>query len=222
MKLFKYILIFSLTLTASSYAQEKDNSRTVRDASGGGEKIILGIPASTAKSSPAQPKVARNPGDAGKLNPERANNIPSKTEKRAFGPTEIPKDVYVPKFWDGKDKGNEKLEIAQYLGHIELNTDKLRIECRDFAYVDGDRVRVYLNGVLKKSNVLLDGHYFIIELPLEKGFNKIDIQAINQGVSGPNTAQFIVYDGNGRLVSTKKWNLLTGEAASLSVMRKND
>ena len=57
MKLFKYIMIFSILITSKSYAQEKDSSRTVRDASGGGEKIIIGIPASNAKSSPTQPKI---------------------------------------------------------------------------------------------------------------------------------------------------------------------
>ncbi len=65
MKLFKYIVGFSLVLSYSVHAQEKDSSRTVRDASGGGERIILGIPASNAKNSPSQPKIARNPGDPG-------------------------------------------------------------------------------------------------------------------------------------------------------------
>jgi hypothetical protein len=34
-----------------------------------------------------------------------------------------------------------------------------------------------------------------------KRFNKIDFEALNQGSSGPNTAEFKVYDDKGSLIS---------------------
>ena len=218
----KFFYSTILILTCSlGFSQSKDTLRYIKDGSTGPNKVILGIPASAG----ANAKVSTSPmtpGDPSKLKPETANNIPQKKESSfTFGQQQIPSDVYVPKFWDGKDMSGDQIQTAQYLGRLEVETKTVRIECRDFAYVDGDRIRVYINGKLHRSNVLLDGHYFILELPLNHGYNKIDIQAMNQGVSGPNTAQFVVYDGNNKLISTKKWNLLTGQAATLSVMRKN-
>jgi hypothetical protein len=39
--------------------------------------------------------------------------------------------------------------------------------------------------------------------------------ALNQGDSGPNTAEFVIYDDKGRVVSSKEWNLLTGVKARI-------
>ena len=55
---------------------------------------------------------------------------------------------------------------------------------------------------------------------LEPGFNKIDFQALNQGESGPNTAELHVYDDNGVLVSAHEWNLLTGYKATVIVVKE--
>jgi len=55
-------------------------------------------------------------------------------------------------------------------------------------------------------------------LTLEKGYNRIDFQAINQGLSGPNTAELNLYDANGTLISSKEWNLETGQTATLGVI----
>lgn len=210
------VLLSSYGLCAQ---QKSDTTRVIKDAAKGSDPIIIGIPANQGANARVN-KSPMNPGDPDKLKPPKVNNIPKNDNSFSFAPQPLPKDVYQPKFWNGKDMSNAKIQTTQFLGKIEIETPTVRIECRDFAYVDGDRVRVYVNGKLKKSNVLLDGHFFIIELPLDLGYNQIDIQAMNQGLSGPNTAQFIVYDGNNKLISTKKWNLQTGQAASLSVIRK--
>ena len=56
-------------------------------------------------------------------------------------------------------------------------------------------------------------------MPLVEGINKIEFVALNQGESGPNTAEFQVFDDNGVLVSSKKWNLLTGVTASIILIK---
>ena len=48
---------------------------------------------------------------------------------------------------------------------------------------------------------------------LVQGKNTVEIEALNQGESGPNTAEFIVYDDQGKIISSKEWNLLTGVKA---------
>jgi hypothetical protein len=66
----------------------------------------------------------------------------------------------------------------------------------------------------------LTSGYKSFDVPLSIGFNKIVFLALNQGESGPNTAEFEVYDDNGVLVSSKKWNLLTGVKAIIVVAKE--
>ncbi len=130
-----------------------------------------------------------------------------------------PKDVLVKKFFNGQDVSQRKIRTEIELGKIETNTKNIRIECRDHSYVDGDRVRVMVNEQVIRSNIVLKGGYYVLNIDLKEGFNRIDIQALNQGMSGPNTAEFNVYDGNGFLISAKEWNIQTGYVATLVVLK---
>lgn len=131
------------------------------------------------------------------------------------------KDVKRIKYFNGKDMTNPKVSTSQgqELGKIETTSKKLRIECRDHSFVDGDRVRVYLNERVIYRTVTLVGSYFTINIDLDEGFNRIDIEALNQGSSGPNTAEFIVLDQTGNVIASKEWNMLTGNIATLVVIK---
>jgi hypothetical protein len=129
------------------------------------------------------------------------------------------KDVLVKKYWDGKDISDVKLKTKLELGKLETSTQRIRIECRDHSYVDGDRVRLYVNEQVVRSNIILHGGYYTIDIDLNEGFNRIDIEALNQGTSGPNTAEFRVFDGNGNLLADQEWNILTGYIATLVVIK---
>jgi hypothetical protein len=128
-------------------------------------------------------------------------------------------DVLVQKYWNGQDMNNVKITTELELGKIETDTKTVRIECRDHSYVDGDRVRVSVNNEIIRSNVVLKAGYYMIDIDLSDGFNRIDIKALNQGTSGPNTAEFQVFDGKGNLLASKEWNILTGYVATLIVMK---
>lgn len=103
----------------------------------------------------------------------------------------------------------------QFLGEYRIYTKSVNIMCRDHKFPDGDRVRILLNDEVIAPNVLLTGSYKIIPINLADGINKIDFQALNQGDSGPNTAELIIHDDKGNLVSSKEWNLLTGVKATI-------
>jgi hypothetical protein len=60
----------------------------------------------------------------------------------------------------------------------------------------------------------------MVYLELNEGYNRIDFQALNQGLSGPNTAELRLYDANDNLISSNEWNLLTGQIATLGVIYK--
>ena len=57
---------------------------------------------------------------------------------------------------------------------------------------------------------------YIYDIPL----NKIDFVALNQGSSGPNTAELRIYDDSENLLSANQWNLATGSTATLIIVKK--
>ncbi len=108
----------------------------------------------------------------------------------------------------------------QFLGDFKSNGTHVNIRCRDHEFPDGDLVRVFVNDEIFIPSLLLTSGYKSFDVPLTIGFNKIVFLALNQGESGPNTAEFQVYDDNGVLVSSKKWNLLTGIRATIIVAKE--
>jgi hypothetical protein len=108
----------------------------------------------------------------------------------------------------------------QFLGDFKNNGTLVNIRCRDHEFPDGDLVRVFVNDEIFIPSLLLTSGYKSFDVPLSIGFNKIVFLALNQGESGPNTAEFQVYDDNGVLVSSKKWNLLTGVKAIIVVAKE--
>jgi hypothetical protein len=120
-----------------------------------------------------------------------------------------------------KDKAvAEGLGNDQFLGEITVGAVYVNIAYRDHEFVDGDRVRIFLNGDVVRADVSLNGSFDGFDVPLQKGPNKIVFQALNQGSSGPNTAELQVYDDKGRLVSAKEWLLLTGKKATIVVIQE--
>jgi hypothetical protein len=147
-----------------------------------------------------------------KTDKKRAINFMSQTNKEDA-------DVLVKRSFNGKDMSNVKLTSDYSLGTLHSTSKLVRIEVRDHSLVDGDRIKVYVNEQIINSNIMLNGLYTIIYIDLKKGYNRIDIEAINEGYSGPNTAELKVYDEKGRLLSSQEWNILTGQRATLGVVR---
>ena len=131
-----------------------------------------------------------------------------------------PGDAYVKKLNKEKEKNPNNYLGDAYLGDIATISDAANIVCRDFEYVDGDRVRIMVNDEIVVQNLTLDSSFRGINLKLGEGFNKIDFIALNQGDSGPNTAELRIYDDNKKLISSNQWNLATGAKATLIIVKK--
>ena len=138
--------------------------------------------------------------------------------KRGLAPA-AEKDVLVQKYWNGKDVSVQKLQTSLELGRYETTTERIKIVCRDHSFVDGDRVKLYVNEEVIRRSITLQGGYYVLDIDLKEGFNRIDIEALNQGSSGPNTAEFKVFDDNGNLLAAREWNILTGYVATMVVMK---
>ena len=134
-----------------------------------------------------------------------------------------PGDIYLSKL-KGKSaeagKDPKKYRTNQYMGDYRINSNQARIIFRDHEYPDGDRVRILHNDVVIQPNVLLVERFVGLTVELVPGFNKIDFVALNQGTSGPNTAEVRVYDENGDMTAANQWNLATGVKATYILIKE--
>ncbi|PIF01151.1 MAG: hypothetical protein CR994_03250 [Maribacter sp.] len=126
-----------------------------------------------------------------------------------------------PKVGRSEEQGGSKEKFGdQYLGDIRSDGKYVGIVCRDHEYVDGDRVKISLNGNIIDYNMLLTAGFKGVNVDLEKGFNRLDFEALNEGSSSPNTAQVDVYDDKGNLIYSNKWLLSEGAKATLIITKE--
>lgn len=110
--------------------------------------------------------------------------------------------------------------VDVFLGDIRDNGDFVEIALRDHEYPDGDLIRVYVNDIEVFPRILLHERYSILQVRLAPGFNKLDFLALNQGSSGPNTAEIKVFNDRGHLVGNDRWYMATGVKATYLVVKE--
>ena len=125
-----------------------------------------------------------------------------------------------PKYFTKDKKIAEEFGRDQYLGELRTGSLNVTIMYRDHEYVDGDRVRIYVNGDIVKSSVSLSAGFNGFTFPLQPGFNKVEFQALNQGSSGPNTAELRIFNDEGDVISANQWNLTTGRKAMITIVKE--
>lgn len=108
----------------------------------------------------------------------------------------------------------------QYLGSFKIKTFTSTIRYRDAAFVDGDKIKVYLNGKVIEPEVVMDGDFKGFKIKLENGINRIDFEALNEGFASPNTAELQVFDELGVVVSSSQWNVGTGYKATIILVKE--
>lgn len=161
-----------------------------------------------------------------KVIPPKAD-LPKITAPKVIKKQDIPLDVPKINFMnpDKITKKAENLEVVNYkknqnLGSFKTGSLTAKVRYRDAASVDGDKIRVYLNDKVIEYEVVLDGDFKGFEIKLEKGINKIDFEALNEGFAPPNTAEFQVYDDKGSIISASQWNLGIDFKATLILMKE--
>ncbi len=118
------------------------------------------------------------------------------------------------------NKNINKFKVDQFLGEIRNDGEYVNIILRDHEYPDGDLIKVEVNENIVMPAILLTENAKGFKLDLKSGFNVVDFVALNQGSSGPNTAEIIVYDDQGKLVGTNRWNLATGVKATYIIYKQ--
>ena len=224
----KLTLLFTLLITSSLLAQVD------------GEKKSTAIPAVENKDekkeeTPKPAPILITPNEKPSLTNTSKENIsgikiksptyknPNKQFSMIDNSTLINPSTIFEKKWENQRKEKEiKPEYMsdQFLGDFKSNSTVANILCRDFEYPDGDRVRVYVNDDIFIGDLLLTEGYKSFKVPLVSGINKIVFEALNQGESGPNTAEFQVFDDNDVRISAQEWNLLTGVKATIIIVKE--
>jgi hypothetical protein len=117
-------------------------------------------------------------------------------------------------------KNPNQFRVDQYLGDFRNNGKFVQILLRDHESPDGDLIRIMVNDKEIVPRILLEERFKGVSIDLMPGFNKIDFVALNQGASGPNTAEVRVFDDQGNLVGANRWNLATGVKATYIVVKE--
>lgn len=147
-----------------------------------------------------------------------------KEKPKKFDMREKPNDLMtagdvIKKKWTKDKEVREEFKGDQNLGNVVTQGKFVEVYCRDHEYIDGDRVQIIVNGELVARNITLDAGFQPVLVSLQDGFNSIEFVALNQGTSGPNTAELRVLNEKGEQLAKKEWNLLTGGRAQLIVVK---
>lgn len=141
-----------------------------------------------------------------------------KPDPLEINPEELFKDPNLYK----KDSNSDSIFYRrnQFLGSFKTKTFKSIIRYRDAAFVDGDKIKVYLNDKMIEPEVSLDGEFQGFKIIVAPGVNKIDFEALNEGFASPNTAEFEVYDDKGVIIHASEWNVGTGYKATIILVKE--
>jgi hypothetical protein len=114
---------------------------------------------------------------------------------------------------------NEKFKHYD-LGSLVFNGNFVRVKFRDFSSPDGDMVRIMHNREPIVYQVILEPDYKEIRINLTVGENNLEILALNEGASPPNTAEFEVFDETGKLIFANQWSLMYGEIGEVKIKKE--
>lgn len=208
MRLF-FTILFALLLPAFALAQFDNATKSSTFGSS------FGVTPSKTKSSIFLPE--NSPSSEPDTRPLREEKKIDLTEQTDF----IKKKFEVkPNFLTGEADMKDEYKRGKYFGDFRSKSKFIKVMCRDHEAVDGDRVRIILNDQVVENSIFLSESFKVFFIELQPGFNNLEFLALNQGESGPNTAQFVVVDEFGTVILSDIWNLATGAKASLIVVKE--
>jgi hypothetical protein len=211
----KRLVFFLMWMVGLSLHAQTDFSETPLNIQGKSTNLdIKSTPKGTALKMPSLLEESPNLNMEDSKNNKNIKMLPDRELVQAGHGMKID-----PKVGEKEKKGDIGFYGDMYLGDIKYSGKFVGIICRDHEYVDGDRIKIYANEEVVDPNFLLTGAFKGVNVDLEKGFNKIEFEALNQGSSGPNTAQIDVYDEQGKLLYSNRWNLSTGAKATFIVVK---
>jgi hypothetical protein len=119
------------------------------------------------------------------------------------------------------ERGNLQVPmIDRDLGAFRTKSENINIRSSDFGTIDGDVVSIFRNGRLIVDKHVLKGQVESFKIPLTKGFNKIEIVAIDEGRLRPNTGNFVIIDDLNQTFISDFWYLAKGAKVYAMIIRE--
>ena len=206
--------MFSLMFIGFSYSQDNSNNSSVSPFSSSNSESKNSLLSLKKKENPFLKKLE----EKNKKNFFPDARVKEKRPERFVNSNEF----YLSRLNKQNSESNKninKFKVDQFLGEIRNDGEYVNIVLRDHEYPDGDLIKVQVNEDVVMPAILLTEKAKGFKLELKSGFNVVDFVALNQGSSGPNTAEIIVYDDQGKLVGTNRWNLATGVKATYIIYK---
>ncbi len=207
--------MFAFSIVGYSYSQENSSNSS---------ELNFSSPNSKSENSLLNLKKKDNPFLKKLENKNKKNFFPDSNVKEKKPERFInSNDFYLSRLNRKETESNKninKFKVDQFLGEIRNDGDYVNIILRDHEYPDGDLIKVEVNENIVMPAILLTEKAKGFKLDLNSGFNVVDFVALNQGSSGPNTAEIVVYDDQGKLIGTNRWNLATGVKATYIIYKK--
>ena len=206
--------MFSLMIIGFSYSQDNSNNSSVSPFSSSNSESKNSLLSLKKKENPFLKKLE----EKNKKNFFPDARVKEKRPERFINSNEF----YLSRLNKQNSESNKninKFKVDQFLGEIRNDGEYVNIVLRDHEYPDGDLIKIQVNENTVMPAILLTEKAKGFKLQLKSGFNVVDFVALNQGSSGPNTAEIIVYDDQGKLVGTNRWNLATGVKATYIIYK---
>lgn len=115
---------------------------------------------------------------------------------------------------------NSGLKTDAYWGDYKTKSKYVNIQYRDHGMIDGDLLRVFVNGDIIKPRAYLNRSFDGFQLNLVEGFNTIEFYAINEGSAIPNTAQYRILDDTNSVITGKVWSLAAGVKVTVIIIKE--
>ena len=212
---YRVFLLLSFLIVGYTYSQERSNNSS---------ELNFLSPNTESENSLLNLKKKDNPFLKKLENKNKKDFFPDANVKEKRPERFInSNDLYLSRLNRRETESNKninKFKVDQFLGEIRNDGEYVNIILRDHEYPDGDLIKVQVNENVVMPAILLTEKAKGFKLDLKTGFNVVDFVALNQGSSGPNTAEIIVYDDQGKLVGTNRWNLATGVKATYIIYKQ--
>ena len=206
--------MFSMMFIGFSYSQDNSNNSSVSPFSSSNSESKNSLLSLKKKENPFLKKLE----EKNKKNFFPDARVKEKRPERFINSNEF----YLSRLNKQNSESNKninKFKVDQFLGEIRNDGEYVNIVLRDHEYPDGDLIKIQVNDEVVMPAILLTEKAKGFKLDLKSGFNVVDFVALNQGSSGPNTAEIVVYDDQGKLVGTNRWNLATGVKATYIIYK---
>ena len=211
-----YAFLFFILLSFKGFSQFELPKKTITIAPVSNPK---GADSPTSSKSISYPSIFDKKDKLGenvsllKKKPEEEKSI---FEKEQFAsPAKEYTDKMNKQVTDGKIYDYYKKDYL--LATYKCSTTIAKFALKDFGEPDGDVVRIWLNDEIVINAITLENGYREIQLNLRNGQNLLVIEALNEGMVSPNTAQFSIFNDKGEIIGNNLSGLLTNVKATIII-----